>query len=260
MKKVFIKNRKNQNVCVVVDEIENPKGIAFVMHGLGGFKEQLHIVLFAEALRESGYFVILFDTTNTLGESDGSYEKATLTNYYEDLEDVIKWAKTQEWYREPFILTGHSMGGYCTAFYAENYPQEVLALAPISTVVSGELKAETYKKLFPKEFKIWKETGYLIKTSRSKPGVIKKLSWNFVVDSLNHDLFSKIQNLTMPVLLIVGDSDTSTPMKDTKLFFEALIGPKELHIIKGAPHTFEDKTHLEEIKNIFLDWLRIIVR
>jgi pimeloyl-ACP methyl ester carboxylesterase len=260
MKKVFIKNRKNQNVCVVIDEVESSKGIAFVMHGLGGFKEQLHIVTFAEALRESGYFVILFDTTNTLGESDGNYEKATLTNYYEDLEDVIKWAKTQKWYREPFILTGHSMGGYCTAFYAENYPQEVLALAPISTVVSGKLSVETHEKFFPKEFKNWEETGYLIKTSTSKPGVIKKLSWNCAVDWLNHDLFPKIQNLTMPVLLIVGDSDTSTPMENTKLFFEALIGPKELYIIKGAPHTFRDKTHLEEIKNIFLDWLRVTVR
>lgn len=40
MQKLFIKNRKGQNVLVIVDESKNQEGLAFVMHGLGGFKEQ----------------------------------------------------------------------------------------------------------------------------------------------------------------------------------------------------------------------------
>lgn len=35
----------------------------------------------------------------------------------------------------------------------------------------------------------------------------------------------------------------------------ALPGDKEFHIIKDAPHTFREKVHLDEIKQIFLKWI-----
>ena len=117
MKKTFIKNRKGENVSVLVEKSENQKGLAFIMHGLGGFKEQDHIAAFANAFKEKGFTVVRFDTTNTLGESGGKYEDATITNYYEDLEDVVIWAQEQEWYQEPFALSGHSLGGICTLLY-----------------------------------------------------------------------------------------------------------------------------------------------
>ncbi|MBM3245414.1 MAG: alpha/beta hydrolase, partial [Candidatus Omnitrophica bacterium] len=110
MEKLFIKNRKDQNIAVIIDKTENQKGLAFVMHGLSGFKEQPHIETFASAFKEKEFTVVRFDTTNTLGASDGDLVDATLTNYYKDLEDVIKWSKSQGWYQEPFILSGHSLG------------------------------------------------------------------------------------------------------------------------------------------------------
>jgi len=124
MQKLFIKNRKRQNVSVIVEQITNQEGLAFVMHGLGGFKEQNHIATFANAFRDRGFTVVRFDTTNTLGESDGKYEDATITNYYEDLEDVLGWARKQKWYQEPFALSGHSLGGICTALFAERFPEK----------------------------------------------------------------------------------------------------------------------------------------
>src|SRR3989344_7367385 len=142
--KIFIKNRNDKKIAVVVDKNQKSKGLAFVMHGLGGFKEQKHIQTFADAFREKGFIVIRFDTTNTLGESDGAYEDATVTNYYEDLEDVIGWASGQRWYQEPFYLAGHSLGGLSVALYAEKYPEKVKGLIPISTVVSGKLSEDAH--------------------------------------------------------------------------------------------------------------------
>ena len=89
MQKVFIQNRKREKMAVVVEEAKDSKGLAFVMHGLGGFKEQPHVETLAAAFKEKGYTVVRFDTTNTLGESEGKYEDATVTNYYEDLEFTI---------------------------------------------------------------------------------------------------------------------------------------------------------------------------
>ena len=101
MKKVFIKNRKGQKLAIILQEAENSKGLVFVMHGLGGFKEQPHIQVIADAFSKHQYDVVRFDTTNTLGESAGRYEDATITSYYEDLEDVIKLSNSPPLFPPP---------------------------------------------------------------------------------------------------------------------------------------------------------------
>lgn len=254
--KLFIKNRKGQRISVLIEKPENPKGLSFIMHGLGGFKEQPHIQTYAEAFLDSGYIAVRFDTTNTFGESDGNYEDATTTNYYEDLEDVIEWSKSQPWYQEPFCLAGHSLGGICTALYAEKYPEKVKSLAPTSTVISGKLSTETlaHRAIAEK----WERTGWREEQSDSKPGVVKRLKWSHIEDRLRYDLLPNVEKLTMPVLLIVGEYDDSTPPEHQQLLYEKLPGKKELHIIKGAKHTFRKASHLKEIKQIFDRWIKSI--
>lgn len=255
MTKLFIKNRKDQKISVIVEISEPQQGLAFVMHGLGGFKEQPHIQVMAEAFKENGYTVVRFDTTNTLGESEGNYEDATVTNYYEDLEDVITWAKTQNWYQEPFVLAGHSLGGICTTLFAEKYPEKVKALAPISTVTSGKLSVEAHSK---EELTDWEKSGWKINESRAKPGVMKRLKWSHIIDRLKYDLLPEVDKLKMPVLLIVGENDDVTPLKHQQILFEALPCRKELHVINGSWHTFREEKHLHELKNIFDHWIKSI--
>ncbi|MFH0979206.1 MAG: alpha/beta fold hydrolase [Candidatus Woesearchaeota archaeon] len=251
--KLSIKNRKGQKIVVLIDKVKNQRGLVFVMHGLGGFKEQPHIVVMADAFKENLYTVVRFDTTNTLGESDGKYEDATVTNYLEDLEDVIVWSNSQEWYEQPFVLAGHSLGGICTALYAEDHPSQVRALAPISTVVSGKLSLQIKAK---EEIEDWERTGWQIKPSASKPGTVKHLKWSHMIDRNKYDLLPKAEKLTMPILLIVGDKDESTPLEQQKILFNKLKTRKELHIIKDAPHTYKEKVHLEQIKSIFDAWIK----
>ena len=252
MEKIFIKNRKGDKIAVLLEKSADQKELVFLMHGLGGFKEQEQLDAFSEAFQEKGFSVVRFDTTNTLGESDGDYENATTTNYFEDLEDVISWSKSQKWYQEPFWLAGHSLGGMCTALYAEKYPEKVKAIAPTSAVVSYELFRQANSE---EHLRNWEETDWRIEQSRSKPGVVKKLRWDFVEDLEKYDLIPNVKNLTMPVLLLVGELDTLTPSSDQGILYENLPGPKELHIIKGAEHTFREKEHLDEIKQIFLEWI-----
>ena len=163
--KLNIKNRKGQKIVVLLEKSENQKGLAFVMHGLGGFKEQPHIMTFADAFKENGFTVVRFDTTNSIGESDGKYEDATTTNYYEDLEDVIAWSKSQEWYLEPFWLCGHSLGGISVALFAEKFPIKVESVIPVSAVVSGKLSLEKNRQVQPEKIKEWERTGWKIAES-----------------------------------------------------------------------------------------------
>jgi len=259
MEKLCIKNRKDQKISVILDRDETQKGLVFVMHGLGGFKEQDHLQTLADAFIEKGFAVVRFDTTNTLGESDGNYEDATVTNYYEDLEDVIAWASSQSWYQEPFYLVGHSLGGLSVALYAEKYPDKVKGLAPISPVVSGQLSENAHKEFGPESYEEWKRSGWLIKQSNSKPGIVKKLKWSHMEDRLRYDLIPGAKRLTMPVLLITGEKDTSTPPKHVEILFRALPSQTKIHhVIHGAPHTFADPKHLEEIKLMLKNWVTAV--
>jgi len=252
--KTFIKNRTKKKIVIIIEEKPNAKGLVFIMHGLGGNKDQLHIQAFADTFRENEFTTVLFDAIHTFGESEGKYEDATITNYYEDLEDVINWAKNQSWYQEPFWLVGHSLGGISIALYAEKYPDEVKALAPISTVISGELSIQS--KRTSGELKEWERTGWRENKSESKPGLIKRLKWSHMVDRLKYDLLPMVGNLTMPVLIIVGENDDITPPEHQKILFNKLSGKKEIHVIKNAPHTFRDPEHLAEIKEIFNKWIK----
>lgn len=250
MQKFFIQNRKKEKIAVIVEIPEKIFGLAFVMHGLSGFKEQLHIETIAKAFLDHGYVTVRFDTTNSLGESDGAYENATTTNYYEDLEDVITWAKTQPWFRSPFALAGHSLGGTCTALWTQRHPDEVKLLAPIALVVSGAKSMELYGQ---EELKNWEKTGWHITESRSKPGVVRRLAWSHVADRIKYDLIHEAQALTIPVLLIVGENDSLR--SQSELLLEAIPGPKELHVIAGAEHTFRSTEELAELSRLFNDWL-----
>ena len=173
MKKFSIKNRKGLEIIGVVSVPENPKGLAFTLHGLGGFKEQPHIMVLVDTLLENNYTVVNFDATNSIGESGGKYENATMKDHYEDLVDVISWAKTQDWYKKPFILAGHSLGGYAVARYAEDYPKEVKAVFPYALVVAGELSYKAAEMEDREKLKKWKETGWQKRFSSSKPGIRK---------------------------------------------------------------------------------------
>lgn len=230
--KLFIKNRKGQRLAILVEETTNQVGLAFVMHGLGCRKETPHIQMLSDSFKNNGYTVVRFDTTNSYGESEGDYVNATTTNYYEDFEDVIAWSKDQPWYQEPFCLAGHSLGGICIALYALKNPSKVMALAPVSTVVSGKLSFEApgYSKELLDD---WKRTGWFERRSGSNPKIIKRLKWSHMEDRLKYDLLPEAEKLTMPVLLIVGENDDLTPLNHQEIFFDAIPdGNKELQIIK----------------------------
>ncbi|KKQ60707.1 MAG: hypothetical protein US81_C0014G0012 [Parcubacteria group bacterium GW2011_GWE2_38_18] len=140
----------------------------------------------------------------------------------------------------------------CTSLYAEKYPKEVKALAPISTVVSNSLINEFYTE---EEVRNWKETGYRIRPSVSRPGFIRKLKYAYYEDKLKHDLLKDADKLVMPILMIVGENDDVTPLKHQQILFDRLPSKKELHVIEGAEHTFREAEHLKEIKTIFMNWI-----
>ena len=251
--KITIKNRKNQKIVAIVEGESNKKGLVFIMHGWGGYKEQPQFKTITQVFLKNKYIVVRFDTTNTLGESEGHTKYSTPTGYYQDLEDVIYWAELQNWYQEPFCLVGHSLGSFCIGLYTARHPEKIKGLAPLSITLSGKLHQNFFTK---KEMIEWKKRGWRPEKSTSKPGQVKTMSWEFMEDFLKYDLLEKADKLTMPVLMAVGENDKGTPYKSQKLFYDKLPGPKELHLIKNSGHTFRDKGPLQELQEIFDKWIK----
>jgi alpha/beta superfamily hydrolase len=136
MQKLNLQNRKEQNIFGELNIPEGSiKGVCIVQHGYGGFKEQPYMQRLAQAFFDNGFITFNFDATNSFGESDGDYEKATMQLPYEDLEDVVDWVKERDWFTGKLALTGHSMGGYTVARYGEEYSDQVNYIASIAPVV-----------------------------------------------------------------------------------------------------------------------------
>lgn len=255
MKTIRIKNRNDIALAVVIEGEKNTAGLAFVVHGLGGFKEQIHIRTMAKAFLDKGYVVITYDAANTIGESDGRMEDATLTSYFEDLEDVVKWANTQSWYKEPFIISGHSLGGACSLMFAAKYPEKVTAIAPICPFIAGSLY-EAHSD--PALIKHWEKQGYILEPSQGKPGVMKKLGWGLAEDLRAHDVRTIADKIKCPVLFVAGSEDHGLPASEQELVREKLNSPSEIHVIQGMEHNPRSEEHNNELRTILKDWLASI--
>jgi pimeloyl-ACP methyl ester carboxylesterase len=265
---VFIKNRHNLNVRVCIDvpeETDTYSGLVFINPGLGSQHKKPEFRTISNIACSYGYVAVSFDPTHSFGESDGLYEDATFTNYYEDLEDVIRWASInlnseiqKNVYVEPFILVGHSLGGMSVAYFTENHPEKVKALAPLSMTISGALSIEARQ---PEEIQEWKEKGF--QSRRRSSGAEIRLKWSHMEDRLKYNLLDYAQNVHVPLLMIVGEDDPVTPPRHQKLFFDAVRTPdeeKEMYVIPGAGHELGKSDVLPKLAHIFDSWIQKFTR
>ena len=253
MQKFSIKNRHNQNILGYYKQAHTPKALAFIQHGFSGYKEQSHLQAMQETLLNNHISVVNFDATNSFGESEGFLEHFTLTQHCSDLEDVIKWASFQDWYKEPFILVGHSMGAASCLNYACTHPKKVKALAPTSAVVSGKALKQTFQTHAPELIQEIEKKGYALKQSSSRPNKVGKITKGFFDDTMKYDFIQDASKIKAPCLLIVGTKDDVTLPKHQKTL-GAKLG-ESVHQMKGAGHTFKSEPELASLKQIMNDWL-----
>ena len=250
-----IKNRHNLSIAVEIYSPENPKGLVFIQHGVTGYKEELQIQKMRDVFYANHYHSVVFDSTHSLGESEGSLMNFTATTHLHDMEDVIAWSKAQSFYKEPFITSGHSMGGFSALYYTWKHPEKVMAVAPISTTVSGRYLDESYLKNKNASHVKWKEEGKILKTNNNKTDF---LSWNFIEDFSNYNFLDSANEITVPVILIVGDKDSSAPPEHQQELFDILNCPKELHIIENAAHSFLLESERNEMGQYLDQWIKIL--
>lgn len=257
--KLFITNENGEKLAVVVETPANQtvKKLAFIEHGLSSYKEYYVVRIAAEAFLQNGYTVVTFDTRHSFGESDGEIEFATLTASINDLETVINWAKSQDFYVEPFALCGHSLGGGSVIYYAEQSPDKVKQLVSLGGMVGGKYYLRSYMLHNEEFFEKWRETGMRFCRKSDDKKICGYVSFDFVTDLQNYDMVFDAKKITAETLLITGENDLSSTRYNNERLFEKITAPKELVIIKDSPHTYSGEQNKKDLYETINNWLKI---
>ncbi|MCQ2741115.1 MAG: alpha/beta hydrolase [Alphaproteobacteria bacterium] len=253
-----IKNSKNENICIKLDfpDIPHKNKLAFICHGITGYKEQDVILQTVSSLKSQGYTIVSFDCRNSRGKSFNNHQCATLTDFCDDLKTVIDWTKNQSFYINSFILAGHSLGVATILDYATNHPNLIKAIIAISGVFSGQDLLKNTQKFAP-EFLNSLQNGGII---RSNENVECYLDFSYLEDAQKYDFYPNIEKFNKPILLITGDKDIASTPQNNQAFFNQIKGNKELHILKNCSHIYEKKDNQNDLNDIISGFISTKVR
>lgn len=211
--------------------IENPgqETLIILIHGFTG---NMHgpVNIFdklSERLQSQGYSVLRFNFRGT-PPSEGEFIDMTLDSETKDLEEVMKFAKTLG--SEKTGILGESMGGAIIA----NLPKVGFDFI-IFWYSVFEFMDCAFRECFSAESqKLLKERGYLVEDGF-------KYGEKFINQIPMVNLYDRLSEISCPTLFLHGDSDTDVPIHQSEKAFEIVLAKKEIHILKGADHCFENE-------------------
>lgn len=86
--------------------------------------------------------VFLYDRAD-IGKSDFSRQERTIPNMVSELRSILEHEKIQS----PYIIVGHSMGGYIARYYTSMYPRDVKGLLLLDPVAEAYWQSMSEKEL-----------------------------------------------------------------------------------------------------------------
>ncbi|MBR7051313.1 MAG: alpha/beta hydrolase [Methanobrevibacter sp.] len=235
-----------------------------LIHGIFATKEIMN-PLFNHY--KENYHVISYDVRGH-GESDKP-EKLTLEDYADDLAAIIDYYNMDR----PIVI-GLSMGSYITLRTAEKYPSIASKIVLIGT--HGEGKISLMEKAVEEnggnaDIDL-KEMGRLIsrrvyppnttpeqiveyyRGNRGKTELNNTERKNIYASLAHYDMMSDIDNVEIPVLLLVGEFDGLNPPIESQKVADALHDSR-LQVIEGAGHIifFEKRDEVISLIDSFID-------
>jgi pimeloyl-ACP methyl ester carboxylesterase len=211
-------------------------GTCVFIHGLGGHKEQEHIVAAATALADAGISTLCIDATDDIAYGPDAVTGATPTKRLHNIEDAVAYALEQSWHEGMLLVGGHSLGGLAAGTLAAQGTYPIRGAVLIAPLVSGDIQwAGRDVELLDE----WRKAGTIPRQFVTRPNETFQLGYALVDDSRHYSLLRDADKLrTMPVLLVVGSDDTSTPAVHVKLLAHS-VGESGTYVeIPNTKHNF----------------------
>ncbi|MFW0870847.1 MAG: alpha/beta hydrolase [Patescibacteria group bacterium] len=254
MERHILHNRKKQTIVGILYTPQyHPRGTAIISPGWRSNKDEAVVIAIKEAFIRARFQVFVYDATNSQGESDGDPALSTHGLHYEDLEDVVMWAREQKWFISPLVVSGHSRGAYAAVRFVQSHPTRVRYLVAVAPVVSGQLSDKTFKQNDPLGYARWSERKP--EMPNTDYSGVRRL-WSKIRRRVNYDLRPQAHLILIPTLLVGGNRDVRCPPRHLRKLHRAIGSrDKTLEIIEKAVHRFSTPESQSALSDTIYRWL-----
>jgi acylglycerol lipase len=254
-------------------QVEKPKAILFISHGLGEHSGRYGNIV--EALEGKGVSIYAPDHRGS-GKSGGIRGHSDdFAKYYKDMKYVVEEAIKKENPGVPIFLLGHSLGGLIAAHYAMNYPEDLRGLILSAPALFSTIPLPAWKTFFGKIGAALKPrltvsneiNANLLSTD---PEVVKE----YLQDPLVHDKVSTLffqeyqkaaqqaadraSELSLPLLLVHGTDDKIISIKSSEHIYDnARSTDKQKAFFEGLYHETmnERPEERQKVLKTIVDWI-----
>lgn len=246
--KVYFKNSNGLKLCGVLsnpaDDVSRP--VMILCHGFTTGKHSTTYVKLEELLNEKNIATLRFDFFGH-GESEGKFEDITISEAVDDILQAIEYLKGLGYSK--IGLFGSSFGGAASIIAAsKNKDLSLLALkSPVGDYLERELSRSSKEQL-----EEWKNKGY--KDYFDSKGTKYRLNYTFFEDFANNLGYEAAKKITIPVLIIHGDADTSVPIEQS-INLSKILSNGKLEIVKGANHHYSEPKHYQKHLDLVVDFI-----
>lgn len=210
-------------------KIEGAGKPILILHGWGS--SSVSWLKVQGMLAEKGYQVIVPDLPG-FGQTPAPPAVWGVEEYAEFVKEFTEKLGLQK-----FMLIGHSFGGQTAVQFATTHPEKTEKLVLVAAAAVRHepgLKAKTSASIagiLPKPVK----KALSFARPRSDYGKAQGIMKDIMKKVIRQDVSLQLPKITMPTLIIWGDEDKETPVRDAYVM-EELIPNSKLEIIPGGKH------------------------
>jgi len=230
-----IVNENEHDICgdILRADKKGKRKCMIFSHGLLDTKKTVYISTLCKKFLDDGWVVVVYDSTQSFGESGGNPEYITISQKVEDLEKVIGYAKRRSYVDDKKIVVfGHCYGAMA-ALAMEGF-EHLLAGIILVSVPSRIEETKLTRKSSHEMMKIKLKRYFHI--HHEAKGTEVRINYSFYEDGMKQDMDRAARNLKTPALFIHGSKDDSIPLESTERMFARAIGDKEMVIIDSMAH------------------------
>jgi alpha-beta hydrolase superfamily lysophospholipase len=247
-RELMLTNREGKRMPATVRLPSVPaKGTVVLLHGLGGWKDQMIIAETAEGLALDGYVTFAFDDSQGVRSLDARFYDATTSAYLNDIQDALVYVRAQSWFTGPLTLIGHSQGAHAAVTYTVRHASEVSRLVLIAPLLSWKYMWWSH---FPFAL-IW-----ILRKHQLMLGISGKrfaLGRSWLVDFLSYDVNKDAYKVRVPTLIISAERDGFVATANQHRTFARRFSNASHSTISWANHDFDG--HEDEVVATIKPWL-----
>ena len=196
----------------------------------------------SRALGERGIAVLRFDFTG-LGGSDGDFGNTDFSSNIADLISAADFLRKE--YLAPELLIGHSLGGAAVLAAAAQIPE-----ANAVATIGAPADPAHVKHLFAGGTQIVDSDGFEVELG----GRQFHISRQFMDDIETHRLADVVAGLRKAILIMHAPGDSTVPIANAQVLFEAARHPKSFISLDNADHLISKKADAAYVAEAIGGW------